>query len=174
MDGKWRSENARGASYARVFQSTLQQLSYGTASPLRGFAACAFPASPYVAIKRASRVSSVVSVNSRNPRSLFILHRKGFVHCPQPFTADIVRSTMVICDERWTAASCYSGSGIHLGNLKSGRKESRVCFGNRTMGMRSGAATMQEVRVTPGLGTGCLEPLPSHRAEHFALFKSFI
>ena len=93
-----------------------------------GFAACAFPASPYVAIKRASRVSSVVSVNSRNPRSLFILHRKGFVHCPQPFTADIVSSTMVICDERWTAASCYSGSGIHLGNLKSGRKESRVCF----------------------------------------------
>ena len=44
------------------------------------------------------------------------------------FTADIVSSTMVICDERWTAASCYSGTGIHLGNLKSGRKESRVCF----------------------------------------------
>ena len=46
----------------------------------------------------------------------------------QNCTADIVSSTMVICDERWTAASCYSGSGIHLGNLKSGRKESRVCF----------------------------------------------
>ena len=44
------------------------------------------------------------------------------------FTADIVSSTMVICDERWTATSCYSGSTIHLGNLKSGRKESRVCF----------------------------------------------
>ena len=63
-------------------------------------------------------------------------------------------------------------TGLHLGNLKSGRKESRVCFatevahsrqgaafslGNRrnTRWMGSGAARMQGVRVTPGLGTGC-------------------
>ena len=89
--------NSRASCSLGNRQNTLQQLSYGTASPLRGFAACAFPASPYVAIKRASRVSLVVSVSSRNPRSLFILHRKGFLHCPQPFTADIVSSTMVIC-----------------------------------------------------------------------------
>ena len=88
----------------------------------------------------------------------------------QNCTADIMISTctMVICDERWTAASRY---GLHLGNLKSGRKESRVCFatevahsrqgaafslGNRrnTRWMGSGAARMQGVRVTPG----CFNP----------------
>ena len=79
--------------------------------------------------------------------------------------ADIMIST---CTMVWTAASRY---GLHLGNLKSGRKESRVCFatevahsrqgaafslGNRrnTRWMGSGAATMQGVRVTPG----CFNP----------------
>ena len=92
----------------------------------------------------------------------FLFQLNGFRH--YAFTIFSFRIDSIESCSDWSMLPNHQMKSFLEGTMKF-RIYGRLGNRRSTMGIGSGAATMQGVRVTPGLGTGGLEPLPSHRAK---------